>query len=580
VIRCPACKVDTDETLGKCSSCGHDLLPLIDSPPPRTLNTGDTVGSRYVILGTLGRGGMGVVFKAKDRVLDETVALKVLRPDVAGSGEIARRFKAEIKLARKVRHRNVCGIFEFGEEAGMQYIAMELVQGIDIKQLLRQKGRLGAQEAFQISIQLAKGLEAIHDVGIIHRDLKTANAMIDDHGVVRLMDFGIAKKFDAEGSTGATAVGHIIGTPEYMSPEQARGEKIDFRSDLYALGIVIFEIFTGYVPFQAETPIATIFKHIQDPPPLDAAGLPEPLVAVLGTLLAKDPRDRYNNAGEVVEALRETYSQIFPESATLPLNEVDTHYLPELSVAAQATAVPRQPSTRPSGSVSRGTPPSRPGTPPSRPGTPRYGTAPHPKAGPGLGFLVWLLVVPVVGLVLVVGVALGVRHFLVLPSPEDSPSPSVLPLMATPMPGGGLTVPESPAIEPVVTPPGAATPIPAATPTPVPIVAETPVPVSRPSPRPVLPILPATPTPAARRHADPPEASGTLRIIVRPWADVMVDGKAVGTAPPLQPLSLKPGSHAIRLSHPDYRPLNRKVTISPGEEERLTVDLTLDALPK
>jgi len=145
--------------------------------------------------------------------------------------------------------------------------------------------------------------------------------MIDRQGVVRLMDFGIAKKFDTEGSLGATAVGHIIGTPEYMSPEQARGEKIDFRSDIYALGIMIFELFAGKVPFQAETPIATIFKHLQDPPPLDgpaAAAIPASVVPVLAQCLAKEPDARYPTAGTVVEALREARAATFPDAATTP----------------------------------------------------------------------------------------------------------------------------------------------------------------------------------------------------------------------------------------------------------------------
>jgi hypothetical protein len=192
----------------------------------------------------------------------------------------------------------------------VRFISMEYVEGTDIKQLARDKGGfLEADEAFDVAIQTADGLQAIHDVGIIHRDLKTSNIMRDHSGRVRLMDFGIAKIGGADRSSagGLTSTGQIMGTPEYMSPEQCLGDKIDHRSDIYALGIAVYEIFSGTVPFRGDTPVATLFKHIQDPVPFEgpvAARIPLSAVPVLRKALAKNRADRYSSSAEMAEALR------------------------------------------------------------------------------------------------------------------------------------------------------------------------------------------------------------------------------------------------------------------------------------
>jgi len=254
-------------------------------------------------------------------VLGEAVAIKVLRADLAWESEMRQRFLHEIRLARRVSHPNVCRIHEYGEDGGLRFIAMEFIEGVDFRHLLTRSGAPLPEEAFEISIQLAQGLHAIHEAGIIHRDLKTPNIMRDSRGHVRLMDFGIAKQAGESAGVGVTALGMIVGTPEYMSPEQARGEKIDFRSDIYALGIVIFEIFTGQVPFRAETPIATIFKHLQDAPPIDQAALPAALMPVLHKALAKSPGDRYATAAEMVRALQDARRQAFPGGRMPPTRE-------------------------------------------------------------------------------------------------------------------------------------------------------------------------------------------------------------------------------------------------------------------
>jgi tetratricopeptide (TPR) repeat protein/predicted Ser/Thr protein kinase len=309
---CPHCRAENDDASVSCFSCGQALLTFA------SIRKGTIVAGRYEVESPLGKGGMGMVFKAHDQVLDETVALKVLRSDVAGEPDMARRFRQEIKLARKVRHRNVCGIHEYGEQDGLRYIAMEYIEGVDLRRILQASGPPLPEEAFEIAIQLCEGLQAIHEAGIIHRDLKTPNIMRDALGHVRLMDFGIAKQAGSEATLSGTAMGMIIGTPEYMSPEQARGEKLDFRSDIYALGIVVFEIFTGHVPFQGETPIATIFKQIQEPPPLDDPRVPGALLPVIQKALAKDRDERYSSAAELLVGLRQARDETFPYSRPVP----------------------------------------------------------------------------------------------------------------------------------------------------------------------------------------------------------------------------------------------------------------------
>lgn len=310
-MTCPYCGVANDESADSCIRCGRGLYALTQ---------GTLVGGRYEVQSLLGKGGMGVVYKATDRELDVTVALKVLRSDLGGSSDASKRFRSEIKLARKVSHRNVCRIHEYGREGHLSYIVMEFIEGVDLKRVIRDNGPFGAHEGIEVAIQVADALQAIHEVGIVHRDLKTPNIMRDEHGVVRLMDFGIAKSFDSP-TADATATGHVIGTPEYMSPEQARSEGIDARSDIYSFGIVLFELLTGAVPFRGDTPVAILFKQIQAPPPLEgpaAARIPPPLVPILRQALAKDREERFGSARAVADALLQACPPSQPSAISTP----------------------------------------------------------------------------------------------------------------------------------------------------------------------------------------------------------------------------------------------------------------------
>ena len=330
---CPSCSGVNDDDADACFTCGRAL---------GALTQGSIIGDRYEVLKPLGRGGMGMVYKAHDRMLEESVAIKVLRAEYFNNKEMAQRFRHEIKLARRVSHRNVCRIHEYGEDGTMRYISMEYVDGQDLKQLARDRGgMLGIEQAFDLAIQTADGLQAIHDVGIVHRDLKNSNIMCDERGMVRLMDFGIAKVAGTDRTGGGlTSTGQIMGTPEYMSPEQCLGDKIDHRSDIYSLGVVIYEMFTGRVPFRGDTPVATLFKHIQDPVPFEgpvAGRIPMAAVSVLRRALAKDRAERFDESAGLADALREAQLQTASGETE---DSAPTAGIPTAAAAAPLTPTP------------------------------------------------------------------------------------------------------------------------------------------------------------------------------------------------------------------------------------------------
>ena len=360
---------------------------------------------------------MGMVYQAEDTHLDETVALKVIRPDLARESRLHERFRSEIKLARRIRHKNVCSIFGDGEEHGILWICMELVDGLDLRRLLRTKGALPPSEAYDVAIQIAEGLQAMHDAGVIHRDLKTANVMRDSRGVVRLMDFGLAKQWRAEESAGPTASGHVVGTPDYMSPEQARGEKLTFASDLYALGVIGFELFTGEPPFRGDTPLTTLFKHLNDPPPFEGdlgRRLPRALVPVLRKALAKRPGDRHSSAGEIVQALRAAQAQASDDVSATPLRlPQQSDRAPTLDAAAPTD---RSAATEDMSAARLAVPPARP---------PRTSSFSQPLTARRWGGVWFLVPLGVVALV----IASGPLLMRLSPTPVMMPAPS--PMLAS-----------------------------------------------------------------------------------------------------------------------------------------------------
>ena len=288
---CPNCQTQNGPTAKGCRRCLRAIPPLAK---------GDVVAGRFEILELLGTGGMGVVFKAADRTLDETVALKTLRQDLGKSIELSKRFKSEIRLARRVASPHICRIHEFGIDDGLHYISMEWVDGITVKELLEQRGGLPLVEAFQIADEIVAGLTAIHQAGIIHRDVKPANLMRTPEGRIKLMDFGIAKEL---GAGKLTAVGQAVGTPQYMSPEHVMGLDLDPRTDVYTAGLVMFELITGTAVFHGKTLIEIAGKQVQETPDLAIPEIPDRLVSVLQRALSKDRNARYATARELGVAL-------------------------------------------------------------------------------------------------------------------------------------------------------------------------------------------------------------------------------------------------------------------------------------
>jgi serine/threonine protein kinase/tetratricopeptide (TPR) repeat protein len=312
----------------------------------KELTTGSTFAGRYQIVEELGHGGMGRVYKVLDTKIGEKIALKLIRPEAVLDRKAVERFSNELKLARKIRHKNICQMFDLGEDQGTRYITMEYIHGEDLKQLIRKVGRLSPGQAIGIARQVCDGLEEAHKLGVVHRDLKPQNIMIDEDGNARIMDFGIARSLTGKGITGA---GVMIGTPEYMSPEQVEGKDTDQRSDIYSLGVILYEMATGRVPFEGDTPFTIGVKHKSEPPkdPRELnSQLPEDLSRLILRCLEKDKNARYQTAAEVGAELEKiekgipTTDRIVPERKTLTSREITVTFgLKKIAISVLAVIV-------------------------------------------------------------------------------------------------------------------------------------------------------------------------------------------------------------------------------------------------
>jgi len=267
------------------------------------MQPGVLFGGRYEILSVLGQGGMGAVYKARDRELDRLIALKVIRPELATDPAILLRFKQELILSRNITHKNVVRIYDLGEADGIRFISMEYVDGEDLRTILRRQGKFSPKEAIAVVEQVCRALDSAHSEGVIHRDLKPQNIMRDKHGRIVVMDFGLARSL---GDSGMTQTGAIVGTLEYMSPEQALGSTLDQRSDIFSVGLIFYELLTGRAPYEADTAIASLMKRTREDARAASdvdVSVPKSLSAIVSRCLEREPANRYHSAVELLQQL-------------------------------------------------------------------------------------------------------------------------------------------------------------------------------------------------------------------------------------------------------------------------------------
>jgi serine/threonine-protein kinase len=303
------------------------------------------LNDRYVIERPLGRGGMAQVYEGRDSVLGRTVAIKVLAAQYAGDQAFVTRFRREARAAAALNHPGVVSVFDTGSEESVHYIVMERVDGHTLAHVLAREGPLAPTRAAEIAAAAADALAFAHEAGLVHRDVKPGNIMITRDGSVKVMDFGIARAVSADSLTQTAAV---FGTASYFSPEQARGERVDHRSDIYSLGVVLYEMLSGRPPFRGESPVAVAFKHVnEEPPPLRAvaAGVSVPLETVAMRALAKDPARRFGSAAQMARELRRAGgAEVAVSSSAEPTEEIPSR---RTALLPPATAPPGRDRRRP-----------------------------------------------------------------------------------------------------------------------------------------------------------------------------------------------------------------------------------------
>ncbi len=327
-MKCHKCNADNPDTQRFCGECGTQIISEEEIPVTKTIETpteeltrGSVIADRYEIIEELGKGGMGKVFRVEDKKIKEEVALKLIKPEIAADKKTIERFSNELKFARKIAHRNVCKMYDLGEEEGTYYITMEYVPGEDLKSFIRRSRQITIGTAISLAKQVSEGLSEAHRLGVVHRDLKPQNVMIDKEGNARIMDFGVARSVEGKGITGA---GVMIGTPEYMSPEQVEGKEADQRSDIYSLGIMLYEMLTGRVPFEGDTAFAIgVMQKSETPrnPKEFNSQISDDLSRMILKCLEKDKEKRFQSTGEFRSELSSIEQGIPTTERVIPKKE-------------------------------------------------------------------------------------------------------------------------------------------------------------------------------------------------------------------------------------------------------------------
>src|SRR5579863_203636 len=307
---CPQCGNECNDDHKFCPSCGFPIGKVaVDSDDPLI---GRTLPGGYVILELVGIGGMGRVYRAEQTNLGRTVAVKIIHPHLVGEENAAARFITEARAASRLNHPNSVAVIDFGRQDGQLYLVMEFLRGRDLARVAYEEGPLPFRRVVDVLRQVLAALSEAHHLEIIHRDLKPENIILEPTRTggdfVKVVDFGLAKMRQEATAPSITSPGIVCGTPEYMSPEQGRGDPLDPRSDLYAVGVILYQLLTGRLPFEAESPTQVVLMHLSTPPPDPRKIAPDrmigdPLVEVALRALAKEPRDRFANADAFAEAL-------------------------------------------------------------------------------------------------------------------------------------------------------------------------------------------------------------------------------------------------------------------------------------
>jgi len=326
-IKCPKCQFSNPDDTVYCGKCAASLNSPEEISVTKTLITptgrlpkGSTIAGKYQILEELGRGGMGVVYKAEDTKLKRTVALKFLPPELTHVSEVKERFMHEAQAAAALDHPNICTVYEFDEAEEKNFISMAYIEGQSLKQKI-ESGPLELDEALRIATQVAEGLQEANKKGVVHRDIKSANIMVDERDQAKIMDFGLARM---AGGTLITREGMTMGTIAYMSPEQARGEEVDHRTDIWSFGVVLYEMFCGQLPFKGEHDQGVVYSILNEKPkPITdlRSEIPMTIEQIVGKALEKNPDDRYKQIEELLEDLRSISEGIVPEGVKTRLRK-------------------------------------------------------------------------------------------------------------------------------------------------------------------------------------------------------------------------------------------------------------------